>query len=135
VTWHFFSQAGPPPLPDWSILSQVSPPVAFGILATVIVIVLAWVLGPALRERISKKPDPPPPSSPSPSPVAALPGAVDTASETSKLFIDHLVAQLAAEEQDHKRTRDDLEEARRQIVTLQGETQRLQMMLWQRGPQ
>lgn len=117
------------------MLSQLPTAVAWGVIGTVVLSILLMNFGGVIRERLSRKPDPPPsPPPPSlPSPVAALPQAVDTASETSARFIDHLERQLDAEEKDHAKTRTDLEEARRQIAVLQGETQRLNLMLWQRG--
>jgi hypothetical protein len=114
--------------------------VAYALLGTVVVSILAWTFGPAVRARLTKKPDQPPAAqSSSPSPVAALPQAVDTAGATSDRFITHLERQLEAEEKAHAKTQRELErireDSRREIAALQAEVAQLRQMLWQRGSQ
>jgi hypothetical protein len=103
----------PSPLPEWSVLSQVTLGVAYALLGTVVAVVLAWTFGPALRDRVSKKPDAPPALPQSSVTGGGHPQAVDTASATSERFITHLKQQLKVEEKEHAKTREELVKIRR----------------------
>jgi hypothetical protein len=141
VIWTYYAQGEPPALPDWSVLADMSPPVALALLGTVLVVTVLFHFGGVIRERLSRKSEPAKPVElPSTaSPASALPQAVDSASNAYQSFIDHLRGQLAAQEQEHAQEQAQLalerDQARREASDLRVEVQQLRQMLWQRGTQ
>lgn len=114
------------PLPDLSVLKDLSPGVAYATLAAIVIVTLLLYLGPGLRARMTRteppKPDPPAAAAP----TAALPQALDRADHVSSQFIDHL---LRRDEEAVERT----SQLERENATLRDEVSRLNRLLSQRG--
>lgn len=133
------SPAAAAQLPDLSVLADLSPPVAFAALGTIVLVTLLFHFGSAIRERISPKQQAPKPEvAPVPQSASALPQAVDSAARAYETFIDHLRQQIKDDtlERDQERAQleRDLAQARRESADLRAEVNRLNMLLWQRGP-
>lgn len=116
------------PLPDLSVLKDLSPGVAYATLAAIVTVTLLLYLGPGLRARLTKdppKPDPPIPAGPAP--TTALPQAMDRADLAYSQFIDHLLRRENA-------AAERIEQLEHENETLRDELGRLNRLLWQRGP-
>lgn len=133
------SPAAAAQLPDLSVLADLSPPVAFAALGTIVLVTLLFHFGSAIRERISPKQQAPKPEvAPVPQSASALPQAVDSATQAYEKFIDHLLKQIQvdATERDEivARLIRERNDAQKQAEALQGEVMRLQQMLWRTPP-
>lgn len=142
--WTDYAQGDAPALPDWSVLADMSPPVALALLGTIVVVTVLFHFGGVIRERLSKsaktKPEPVTSEQPAVSaPTSALPQAVDSAASAYDRFIDHLMKQITAQDEECDREKAQLalerDQARREASDLRVEVQQLRQMLWQRGTQ
>lgn len=130
------SVASTPGVPSASDLAALSPVVAVALLVTITVSILAIYLGPVVRARFGRPPDPPPtPASVDVSSTGAhalrsppppLSPPVEVAADTAQQFINHLLRQLDTA----SRREDELEH---ELEMLRQENTRLQTLLWQRG--
>jgi hypothetical protein len=137
VTSHFYRQVvGAAPLPDLSVLADLSPGVAYAALGTIVLVTILFHFGGTIRERISPKAAPKPDPPPVPQSASALPQAVDSATQAYERFIDHLREQIEADTKAHdqalQQVERELAQARRELVDLRAEINRLNMQLWQR---
>lgn len=128
------SVAGAAPLPDLSVLADLSPGVAYAALGTIVIVTLLFHFGGTIRDRLRPKPPEPKPEVTAQTSAQALPQAVDTATQANDRFINHLLATIAkdAQERDEivSRLIRERNEAQRQVQDLSAELMRLQQMLW-----
>lgn len=115
-----------PTVPDPSALADLDPGVAYMFLAVVLVGMVLFYFGPALRDRFGKK-TPTPPVAPPPvtitGPVpAALPAVMDRSAEVTDQYIGFLKAEI------EKRDRE-LDEKERELERLRADLRDQ----WRRG--
>lgn len=131
----------PGPLPDAGALKDLDPTVALALIIAGVVLALLTYFGGPIRDRLTKKPPPP---SPSPSAtdtatslqLTAQAGSptVDRAERRTDQFIDNLLRQIEESGAREDQLEQRIESLERRLRDVESENQRLQLMLWQRGP-
>lgn len=131
----------PSPLPDAGALKDLDPTVALALIIAGVVLALLTYFGGPIRDRLTKKPPPP---SPSPSAtdtatslqLTAQAGSptVDRAERRTDQFIDNLLRQIEESGAREDQLEQRIESLERRLRDVESENQRLQLMLWQRGP-
>ncbi|HEY9354621.1 MAG TPA: hypothetical protein VIP28_15270 [Nocardioides sp.] len=131
----------PSPLPDAGALKDLDPTVALALIIAGVVLALLTYFGGPIRDRLTKKP-PPPTSSPPVTDTAtslqltAQAGSptVDRAERRTDQFIDNLLRQIEESGAREDQLEQRIESLERRLRDVESENQRLQLMLWQRGP-
>lgn len=131
-----------PSLPSAADLAGLDPTVAIVLIVGGVLLAFLAYFGGPLRDRLTKKtPDPPKPvettgqipAIPAAAPSGTAPG-IDRAEKYAEQLIDNLLRQIeegGAREDVLEHRIEVLEREKRDLLT---DNQRLQSMLWQRGP-
>lgn len=121
-----------PVVPSTTDLAALDPTVAIVLLVVVGVSIVAFYVGPIIRARFTRPPDPPPASSSTGAHALREPAAaIEKAADTTQQFIDHLLRQIEqtaarCDELEHRLAAKD-----REVDELQQQVNRLNGMLWQ----
>lgn len=131
----------PSPLPDAGALKDLDPTVALALIIAGVVLALLTYFGAPIRDRLTKKLPAPPPSPPAADTATSLqltaqPGSptVDRAERRTDQFIDNLLRQIEESGAREDQLEQRIESLERRLRDVESENQRLQLMLWQRGP-
>lgn len=132
-----------PTLPSASDLASLNPTVAIALISGGVLMAFLAYFGAPLRDRLKKKtPDPPKPvEQTGQQPAIAAPPAggagapgIDRAEKYAEQLIDNLLRQIEEGGSREDALEHRVEALERQVRDLQTDNQRLQAMLWQRGP-